>query len=68
MALAIAQRGSMALAAVKASFNARTGGVTGFSRVAHDLLLRYYLDSEESKELGASFEERREPDVEKFGR
>ena len=68
LALAVAQRGSMALAAVKASFNARTSGVAGFSRVAHDLLLRYYLDSEESKELGASFNERREPDPEKFGR
>jgi naphthoate synthase len=68
LAVAVAQRGSMALAAVKASFNARSGGVGGFSRIAHDLLLRYYLESEESKELGAAFEGHRDPDPEKFGR
>ena len=67
LALTIAQRGSQALAAVKASFAARTGGVGGFSRVAHDYLLRYYLESRESKELGAAFDERRAPDPSAFG-
>ncbi len=54
----LATRGRQALTAVKASFAARTGGVAGFSRVAHDLLLRYYLDSDESAALRESFAER----------
>jgi naphthoate synthase len=67
MANALANRGSQALAAVKASFAARTGGVSGFARVAHDLLLRHYLESEEANELGSAFAEKREPDTGKFG-
>jgi naphthoate synthase len=67
MALIIADRGPVALAAIKGAFNARHGGVGGLARVAHDLLLRQYLDSKESKELGASFRERRPPDPEQFG-
>ena len=67
MALEIAERGAFALASVKAAFNARHGGVAGLSRMAHDLLLRDYLDSDESKELSKSFGERRKPDPEKFG-
>jgi len=67
MALEIAERGAFALASVKAAFNARHGGVAGLSRMAHDLLLRDYLDSDESKELSKSFGERRAPDAEKFG-
>jgi naphthoate synthase len=51
----LVRRGSQALAAVKASFTARSGGVAGFSRVAHDLLLRYYLDTEESRRLLEAF-------------
>jgi len=66
-ALEIADRGSYALASIKAAFNARHGGVSGLSRMAHDLLLRPYLDSEESAELSASFAEKRRPDSEKFG-
>ena len=66
-ALEIADRGSYALASIKAAFNARHGGVSGLSRMAHDLLLRPYLDSEESAELSASFAEKRSPDAEKFG-
>ena len=58
LAQLLAARGSQALAAVKASFAARTGGAAGFSRVAHDLLLPYYLDSEESIELRESFAKR----------
>jgi naphthoate synthase len=66
-ALEVAERGAFALASIKAAFNARHGGVSGLARVAHDLLLRQYLDSEESKELGAAFAERRRPDPDKFG-
>jgi naphthoate synthase len=67
MALIVADRGAVALAAIKGAFNARHGGVGGLARVAHDLLLRQYLESEESKELGASFRERRQPDPKTFG-
>jgi naphthoate synthase len=67
-ALEIAERGAFALAAVKAAFNARHGGVAGLSRMAHDLLLRAYLETAEAHELGESFRARRTPDPEKFGR
>ncbi|MBV9827918.1 MAG: enoyl-CoA hydratase/isomerase family protein [Alphaproteobacteria bacterium] len=67
MALEIADRGAFALAAVKTAFSARHGGVGGLARLAHDLLLRQYLESDESHELGASFGERRKPDADKFG-
>lgn len=68
MALEIAERGSFALAAIKSAFNARHNGVSGLSRMAHDLLLRGYLNSEESKELSKAFAERRKPDPGKFGK
>ena len=67
MALEIAERGAFALASVKAAFTARHGGVAGLARLAHDLLLRAYLESEESHELGESFGQRRKPDPDKFG-
>jgi naphthoate synthase len=67
LAFEIAERGSFALASVKAAFNARHGGVSGLSRLAHDLLLRAYLPTEESGELAAAFAARRTPDPEKFG-
>jgi naphthoate synthase len=67
MALEIAERGSFALASIKAAFNARHGGVAGLSRMAHDLLLRSYLESEESGELRKAFAERRKPDPARFG-
>lgn len=66
-ALTIAERGSFALASLKSAFNARHGGVGGLARMAHDLLLRTYLQSEESKELADSFANRRSPDSDKFG-
>ncbi len=66
-ALEVAERGSFALASVKAAFNARHGGVGGLARMAHDLLLRAYLDSDESQELSRAFAERRPPDSGKFG-
>jgi 1,4-dihydroxy-2-naphthoyl-CoA synthase len=67
-ALEIAERGPFALASIKAAFNARHGGVAGLSRMAHDLLLRSYLDSDESHELSAAFAEKRKPDPSKFGK
>ena len=66
-ALEIADRGALALASVKAAFNARHGGVSGLARLAHDLLLRQYLDGEESAELSAAFVEKRKPDSSRFG-
>jgi naphthoate synthase len=68
LASAVAQRGSLALASLKASFTARTGGVAGFSRVGHDLLLRQYLETEESAELRDAFAAKRAPDAARFGR
>lgn len=67
-ALEIAERGPFALASIKAAFNARHGGVSGLSRMAHDLLLRSYLESDESHELSKAFAEKRKPDPSKFGR
>jgi naphthoate synthase len=67
-ALEVADRGAFALAAIKGAFNARHGGVGGLARVAHDLLLRQYLDTDEAKELSEAFVEKRKPDATKFGR
>lgn len=67
MALTLADRGAFALASLKAAFSARHSGVGGLARMAHDLLLRGYLDTEESQELAASFAQRRKPDASKFG-
>jgi naphthoate synthase len=67
MALEIADRGAFALASIKGAFTARHGGVSGLARMAHDLLLRPYLNTEESQELSASFREKRQPDSKKFG-
>jgi len=68
MALEVAERGAFALAAIKAAFTARHGGVGGLGRLLHDLLLRLYLDTEEAKELGSAFSKKRKPDPKKFGR
>ena len=68
MARAVAERGAFALAALKGAFVARHGGVSGLSRVSHDLLLRLYLDTEESHELGEAFRAKRTPDADKFGK
>ena len=67
MALEIADRGAFALAAIKGAFNARHGGVSGLSRVTHDLLLRGYLETKEHDELAKAFAERRSPDASSFG-
>ena len=67
MAMVVAERGPFALAAIKHAFLARHGGVAGLSRVTHDLLLRPFLETNESRELGASFREKRKPDPDTFG-
>jgi naphthoate synthase len=67
MALDVSERGAFALAALKAAFTARHGGVSGLARVSHDLLLRLYLDTDEAGELGKAFGEKRKPDTGKFG-
>jgi len=68
LALEIADRGALALASLKAAFNARHGGVGGLSRMAHDLLLRGYLETDEHAELASAFDQRRPPDAGRFGR
>lgn len=68
MALTIADRGPLAMASLKAAFSARHNGVGGLARVAHDLLLRGYLNTQEAHELAASFAQRRKPDPSKFGK
>ena len=67
MALELAERGAFALASIKTAFSARHGGVGGLARMAHDLLLRTYLDSDESHELSEAFRGKRKPDPDKFG-
>jgi naphthoate synthase len=67
MAEAVAERGAFALAALKGAFTARHGGVSGLSRITHDMLLKLYLDTDESAELGESFRGKRKPDPDTFG-
>ncbi len=67
MALELSERGAFALASIKGAFNARHGGVGGLGRMAHDLLLRPYLETDESQELSDAFRARRKPDTDKFG-
>ena len=68
MALAVADRGAFALASLKAAFSVRHGGVGGLARMAHDLLLRPYLNTDESHELADSFAKKRKPVASKFGK
>ena len=67
MALEIAKRGPFALAAIKGAFAARHGGVGGLARMAHDMLLRPYLETKESKELSRAFAAKQDPDPSAFG-
>jgi naphthoate synthase len=71
-ALAIAaelrRRGPFALASLKTAFSARHTGVVGQARLAHDLLLTAYRGGQESQEMSAAFEERRNPDRDSFYR
>lgn len=66
-ALEIADRGAFALASIKAAFNARHGGVSGLSRMAHDLLLKTYLKTDEAHALAESFASKSRPDTTRFG-
>ncbi|MDH4173906.1 MAG: crotonase, partial [Betaproteobacteria bacterium] len=43
------------------------GGVSGLARVAHDLLLRPYLETDEAHELAEAFRAKRKPDPDTFG-
>jgi naphthoate synthase len=67
LALEIADRGAFALASIKGAFNARHGGVSGLARMAHDLLLRGYLETEEHAALADAFASRQSPDATRFG-
>jgi len=60
----LVKRGGQALAAVKMSFTARSGGAGAFSRITHDLLLRDYLQTEEAAEWRSAFAEKRDPNLE----
>jgi naphthoate synthase len=60
------KRGPQALYAIKASLTARNNGVAGFSRIAHDMLLTYYLESKESKELLKAFNDKSDPNPHSF--
>jgi naphthoate synthase len=67
IAMTIASRGPFALASIKGAFQARHGGVSGLSRITHDLLLRPYLNTDESTELRESFAQRKDPNPDTFG-
>jgi naphthoate synthase len=67
MAMTIAQRGPFALASIKGAFQARHGGVSGLSRITHDLLLRPYLNTDEAHELKEAFANRKDPNPDSFG-
>jgi naphthoate synthase len=62
------QRGPQALAGLKAAFSGRHTGVVGQARTSHDLLLTYYLRTEEARELSRSFREKEPPAQERFWR
>jgi naphthoate synthase len=62
------KRGPQALAALKAAFHARHNGAFGMSRVTIDHLVANYYHSDEAKEMGVSFNSKKDPDPEKFYR
>lgn len=62
------RRGPFALAALKTAFSSRHTGVAGQARLAHDLLLTAYRNTQEAAEMSESFEERRDPRRERFNR
>ncbi|RMD83119.1 MAG: crotonase [Candidatus Dadabacteria bacterium] len=64
----LAERGPIAIAALKAAFHARHAGAPGLSRVTVDLFVNQYYHSQESQELGRAFAEKRPPDKSKFYR
>jgi naphthoate synthase len=62
------QRGPQALAGLKAAFSGRHTGVVGQARTSHDLLLTYYLRTDEARELSRSFKAKEPPDEDRFWR
>jgi naphthoate synthase len=62
----LADRGPLAIAALKSSFYARHAGAPGLSRVALDLLVHHYYQTEESHEMGRAFRAKERPDKSKF--
>jgi naphthoate synthase len=68
LAQELRERGPFALAALKTAFSGRHTGVAGQARMAHDLLLTAYRQTEECAEMARSFDERRTPKREKLYR
>ncbi|MGH6719219.1 MAG: enoyl-CoA hydratase-related protein, partial [Alphaproteobacteria bacterium] len=62
------QRGPPALAALKAAFHARHNGACGMSRVTIDHLVANYYHTDEAKEMGRAFNDKKDPDAEQFYR
>jgi len=62
----LSERGPLAIAALKSAFYARHAGAPGLSRVAVDMLVNQYYQTQESKELGRSFGAKEPPDKSKF--
>src|SRR6266545_3563495 len=62
------KRGPQALAALKAAFHARHNGAFGLSRVTIDHLVANYYHTDEAKEMGRAFNDRKDPNAEQFYR
>jgi naphthoate synthase len=62
------KRGPQALAALKAAFHARHNGVFGMSRITIDHLVANYYHTDEAKEMGRAFNDKKDPNPEKFYR
>ncbi|MFJ3804712.1 enoyl-CoA hydratase-related protein [Streptomyces sp. NPDC090088] len=66
VAAEIGKRSPLAIGAMKTAFSARHNGVAGQARMAHDQLLTMYLTTGEAHEVNAAFNERRDPDSDRF--
>lgn len=62
----IASRSPMAIGAMKMAFSARHNGVSGQARIAHDGYLTLYLTTKEAHEVNSAFNERRQPDPDRY--
>lgn len=62
----IAKRSPLAIGALKTAFSGKHNGVSGQARMAHDQFLTVYLTTQEAHEVSAAFNERRDPDPERF--
>jgi 2-ketocyclohexanecarboxyl-CoA hydrolase len=63
----ILERSPTAIALAKRSFNADTESIRGIASMGMQALSLYY-DTEESKEGGRAYREKRKPDFRKFSR